>query len=378
MSDDHVPVTAYSPEEARDFFSRLAVYSAECVRVTLLDVHRHWPSKNHYNAWDRREGPLGCVLHYTAGTKFTGTIRHFVLERRASSHLVVGRGLDGRFAELRRQLELDRDLRAEVSLVVPPGKPAWHAGWVNRFLYGIEVRNAGVLRPHPRELGRPSALVQGISRDDFFRYGNRPVEELDFYWWPDGWTSKFSGEVVNVRGSWWETWSRGSVATVITLLRYLASLHPGRFRPEWLLCHHHVNRHKNDCVLLPDLGGIRDAVLHPRTHVDEIPWLAELDDADEAFEDAREPWVLQQGERQSDRAEEDLDDFDPELVEGSETRAWQAREGLRRLGYHVGTDETLLASIRIYQRSRGLTVDGVAGYRTLAVLDRELKSWRLT
>jgi len=374
-------VLHYTPAEARDFFARLAAYSAEYVRVNLRDVHSAWPSRNRYPEWgDAYDGaPIGALLHYTAGTRFSGTIRHFVKEHRASSNWVVAKALDRKFDELRRSLDLDRDLRAEVSQVVPPEFPAWHGGWVNRFLAGIEVRNAGILRPHARRLGRASALVSGIDRRDFLRYPNADAHDLRFYWWPEGWSTEFRGEVTRLRGSWWETWSRGSVATVIVLLRYLNSLFEGSLRPEWLLAHHHVSRVKNDCVLLPNLAGIREAALYDRRHVDEIEWLAELDDVEDGFEYAEEPWQLsgELAERQGDRAEEDLEGFDPVRIEGEIDSAEEVKEGFRRFGYFVGTPGGLLASVRTYQRSRGLAVDGIAGPRTRGALERELRGWRL-
>jgi len=368
-------IVHYTPAEARDFFERLAVYSAAFVRETLPHVHSFWPSKNHYEEW-RDGAPIGNVLHYTAGTRFGGTIRHFVLEHRASANWVVARGLDPKFSELRRQLELDRDLRADVVQVIPPDQPSWHAGWVNRFLTGIEVRNAGILRAHPKKMGRPGALAGGMSRDDFFKYGNLAREDLDFFWWPDGWTSRFEGEVTHCHGSWWETWTRGSVATVVTLLRYLNALYPGKMRPEWMLAHHNVLSTKSDCVYAPDLASIRSSVLTSREHVDNLEWLSLLDDAEDTFEDEDDPWMLRDlSERQADRAEEDVDDF--HVVDGRVDRPEEAREALRRLGYHVEGDDSLLTSVRIYQQSRGLDVDGDVGSQTYAALDKELKSWRL-
>lgn len=370
-------VTQHTQVEAKDFFARLAVYSAEYVRVAINAIHRFWPSKNCYEEWDKG-GPIGHVLHYTAGTNFAGTVRHFVTEHRASSNWVVARALDPVFEETRRKLELDKDLRAEVVQIVPPASPSWHSGWVNRFLAGTEVRNAGILRPWPKKKGKPPSLVQGISQADFLSQASASPDDLDFYWWPNGWTSKFSGEVTNLRGTWWETWSRGSVATVIVLLRYLNSLYPGRLRPEWMLCHHNLNPGKNDCVLLPNAEGIRNAVLYDRTHVDDIPWLAELDDVEEKFSDSDEPWMLRAlGDRQADRAEEDLEGFDPAQIDGVVDTPDEVKEGLQRLGYFVESEQTLSASVRIFQRSRELLVDGVAGSRTQEAIERELKKWRL-
>ncbi len=372
-------VEQHTVAEARDFFERLDAYSAEYVRVALPQVHSHWPTTNRYEEW-KYERPIGNVLHYTAGDKYAGTIRHFVLQHRASSNWLVGKSLDQRFDALRKDLDLDRDLRAEAIQLVSPEFPAWHAGWVNRLCTGLEVRNVGILRPILK--GKSVHFVRSLTRDDFFACSDRDVEDLDFYWWLEGWTKKFTGEVTRVRGingvSWWESWSRGSVATVIIILRYLNSLHPGKLDPAWLLAHHNTNSEKNDVVLPLDLRAIRDAVLYSREHVDEIEWLAELDDFEDSFHDEDDPWILRElDERQADRAEEDLDDFNPRRIEGRVDDAREAVEGLRRLGYCTTSMENVLKSVKIFQRSRNLTVDGVIGPQTCAQLERELRSWRL-
>lgn len=367
-------IELYTRAEAADFFERWGTYSAEYVRVAIPRIHQFWPSRNHYEEW-RNDAPIGATLHYTAGVDYAGTIRHFVLEHRASANAVVGRGLDPRFTDLRKQLELDADLRAEAVQIVGPSKPAWHAAWVNRFLYGIESRNAGILRALPKTT-KANPLIGDPPRAEFFKYGNVDVDELDFYWWADGWTAPFRGEVTNVRGSWWESWSRGTVATVITILRYLNALYPGSLRPQWLVAHHHLTDRKNDCVLLPNLGGIRDAVFS-RTHVDDIQWLAELDDIDDHYQDSDDPWMLRDvGTRQGDRAEEDLEDFHPDVPAGTDIPA-EATDLLGRFGYYVGTASARWESLRTFQRGRLLDVTGKYDRRTATVLERELRSWRL-
>lgn len=372
-------VEQYTVVEARDFFERLATYSAEYVRVALPQVHSHWPTTNLYGEW-KYDHPIGNVLHYTAGTKYAGTIRHFVTRHRASSNWLVGKSLDRRFDVLRRDLELDRDLRVEAIQLVPPEFPSWHAGWVNRLCTGLEVRNVGILRPIPK--GKVVHPVRISSGDEFFACSDRDEDELNFYWWPEGWTRRYKGEVMRVKGvkgaSWWESWSRGSVATVITILRYLNSLYPGKLDPAWLVAHHHVNPHKNDVVLPLDLHALRNAVLYSREHVDELDWLSEMDDSEGSFHDEDDPWLLRElDERQADRAEEDLDDFDPCRIEGRIDDAREAVEGFRRFGYCTTSIENTLKSVQIFQRSRSLTVDGVIGPQTCAQLERELRSWRL-
>jgi len=365
---------------AKDFFERLAAYSAEYVRRLIPNVHRGWPTRNHYDRWHHGH-PIGHVLHYTAGTSFHGTVRHFVEGGGSSSHWVVSKSLDSRADGIRQQFDLGNDLRSECLQVVHPDKPAWHAGWINRLCVGTEVRNAGILRPYPKDppRGTPKRPDRGITHEDFFRFADLDVDDLDFYWWPDGWTTPFNGEVLKVGGSWWESWSRGSVATAIVVLRYLNSIH--ELDPAHMLAHHCVNKHKNDVVLPIPLDKFRDAVLFSKQHVDDIEWLAELDDSEDGYEEVDDPWMLREtAERQADRAEEDVEGYDPDDVDGFVTNPAEVREGLRRLGFYVpeGDEERLHVAIRLYQRGRDLAVDGVAGPVTRGRLANDLAAWRLS
>lgn len=373
-------VTHYSEAEARDFFERLRTYSTEYVRVAVPRVYEKFPSRNFYDSDWSSGDPVGHVSHWTAGTSFSGTIQHFCLSRSASSHWCVAKALDRRFDKLRKDLELDVDLRAETVQTVHPSHPAWHAGWVNRFLLGTELRNAGILRAFPK--GKKPG-PGGMKRDDFFRYGDVDVDDLDFYCWPGGWTAPFRGEVLLVKtphgGAWFESFSRGQVATLITILRYANSLFPGSIDPAWMLAHHNVSRRKMDISLPLDLAGIREAALSSREHVDDIPWLAELDDCEGGFELEDDPWMLRElDERAADRAEEDLDGFDVRADGGRADREYEVRDGLKKLGYFVEAESDLIRSVRIFQQSRGLTVDGVVGPATRSAVARELKSWRLS
>lgn len=380
-------ITHYTESEARDFFERLSVYSDEYIRIALPNVYKKWPSTNCYEEWRYDNYPIGHITHYTGGINFAGTIRHFVMQHRASTNWVIAKALDERFNQLRKDLDLDNDLRSECIQVIGPDKPSWHAGWVNRFLASSEIRNTGILRPC---LKGKMPQEGGVTRDTFFEFSNYDIEDLDFYWWPNGWTSKIPKNmevkrIVNGNGiSFWESYSRGSIATLITILRYLNALYPNKLDPLWMLCHHNVNSSKNDIVLPINLHEIRNSVLFSKTHVDDLDWLSELDDFEDTFKDEDDPWMLKDvNENQVDRAEEDLDGFDPmKKIDGKVDTNNETFRALYRLGYYTGYPETdsevVKRAIKIYQRSRNLTVDGIASHNgpTNKQLTKELKSWR--
>lgn len=381
-------VKHYSEKDARDFFARFAAYSAEVVRVRYRDEYRSWPTRNRYDEerW-AYGGPIGHVLHWTGGTSFRTALRHFTVGGRVAPHWLIGKRRDRANDELRQRFGLDLDLRSETLQIVGSECPAPHCGWANRFCVGTEHRNAGLLRPYPKDPPRGVPRVppreDRIRREEFFRFADLEVEDLDFYWWAEDWTARFRGEVLKLGGLWWESWSRAQLADNVTILRYLTSLRD--LDPTWMFAHHNVNRHKSDVVMPVPLDHFRDSVLYDRRHVDDLEWLAGFDDV-EGDEDGGpagvefdDPWMLSQLDvRGSDRAEEDLEDFDPTDRDGSAGVAW-ASEALARMGYYVphGDEDRLHAAVRIYQRSREITVDGVVGPQTRAALMKDLRSWRV-
>lgn len=369
----------YSEREALDFFARLWTYSAEYVRRIIPTIQRNWPSTNNYSDWTHGT-PVGNVLHWTAGVRFTGTIRHFVLGQRASANWVLAKFLEPSLQLLRRDLGLEADLQVEVCEVVPPTKPSWHAGWVNRLLTGMELRNAGFLRPSPR--GRlVGHLHAGISVEKLMSCDTRDPEELDWYWWPEYWTTPFPwrDEVVKLPcGIWAERWSRAQLATVVTVLRYLNSAFPGKLMPEWMFAHHCCYGGKFDIRLGLPAQEVTRSALFSNQHVDDLDWLCGFDgpEVDDQV-DVDDPLEVEELDlAQAERADEDIEGEVVD-VDGDVDCPYEVQEALEALGFWVQGDLPSARVVRTYQRGRGLTVDGVAGGQTRAELTKELRKWKL-
>jgi N-acetylmuramoyl-L-alanine amidase len=107
--------------------------------------------------------PQYLIIHYTANSSVTGTVRHFQKEgSNASAHLIIGR--DG---ELVQMVDFNRK--------------AWHAGesrwgnvWaLNEVSVGIELVNWGPLTPKGSKLmpwtRNPNDAVDGIDAGQFTR-----------------------------------------------------------------------------------------------------------------------------------------------------------------------------------------------------------------
>jgi len=122
-----------------------------------------------------------------------------------------------RYAEINNKFPLLKGMPSDI-VFFGDDLAFWHAGWVNRWCYGIEVRNCG---PLVRSQSRSSSAFLWAHR---YRYrGRQPIKVGRFYW---------------------EPYTRQQIESVLWIGRLMAAIHP--IRPEWLLGHCHVSSTR-DC-----------------------------------------------------------------------------------------------------------------------------------
>jgi len=148
-----------------------------------------------------REEPEACIIHYTAGTRASGSVSWFANhESKVSAHFVVSR-------------------KGDVTQCVPLDRAAWHAGVsempdkdgemrgnVNKRTIGIELANLGYLVK-----GSGDKFYYEIGRRTFkYRGDLRPVRaELTY------------DNGVTVEG-WWEPFPDAQIAGLKSLLEEIA------------------------------------------------------------------------------------------------------------------------------------------------------------
>jgi hypothetical protein len=124
----------------------------------------------------------------------------------------------------------------------------WHAGWVNTWAYGCEVRNCGPLRSTPGG----AYLWAGTNR---YR-GRQPLR---------------------IGHSWWEPYTRQQIGAVVWLGRLMAAVHP--IRMEWTLGHCHVSSSRDfDPGKAFPLQEVRSYILDPNFRDKEISSIELLKD----------------------------------------------------------------------------------------------------
>jgi len=367
----------FSKKQADEFFKALRAASVEILKHYGLPLDQ---GGKRYKEWT--DGyPVGVIEHFTAGVTWKGSISW------------LNQGGHGNQVSCQMMI-LDRMIPAVQAIYdkYPPLKmltvvtillsdgiiPCWHAGWVNRRLFGIENRNAGPLRG----------------------------ENMDWRWWANGWKAKFPHEKLgkmpqNVDGTWWEPYTHGQVCANIIVCQMLQCLYEGNMDARWFLPHSAVTGTKWDTGRLYPLDNVRTAVFEQQAIAD-LQWLHQfkadpqyMDDYDEAED---QEFLLELAKRQDDRFDnvdwnEDLVVVEEPpgadlqmLVQGGKWREelGAVRRGLAMLQYKVPAtssevldNDTALAVYQFQRSQKHLDNDKIPGNVTQKAIMARLKQFKL-
>lgn len=364
----------FSVAESGEFFEALRDASVEVLRSSGLPIdqgHKRYRSFKHGR-------PIGVTEHFTAGVAWKGVVRWLNDGTHDNSvscqMLILDRMLPEVKAAYDKHHEL-KDLEVVVLLLSDGIVPCWHAGWVNRLSFGIENRNAGLLR------GKPG----------------------DWRWWANKWRAKFPykqlGKVpVLIDGQWWEPYTVGQIKANILVGQHLHCLYrsTGGLEPGWFLPHSATTGSKRDTGRAFPLQDVRDAVF-AQAPIKGVPWL-------KAFADNPSDYVLNiedEDDRlfllelpQTDRREGEADLAaigempSPDLQALVQAGSWKdeldsVRRALAKLGYVTGghgptLDPDTALAVYQFQKSVGLKpYDKIPGDETQEALHRRLAAFRL-
>jgi len=335
---------------------QLQEYTVEVQK--LLGINPVGKKRNSYGLFVDGQ-PTGAVTHFTASNQAKGPKRPYgrlpVLLERFKSHGEQGVGcqfvmwddIEPRFDSMRARYPLINTIPAEM-FCFGFDEAYWHAGWANRWAYGIEVRNCGQLQ----------------------RQSNGA------YYWNHGKIRYRGKPPIKVGYSHWEPFSWSQMVGTLWIHRVMSTIYD--IQPERFLGHVHLTSTRTDPGPHFPIHEMREfALLRKDWPLLQAPFLLEFAERrDAGFETAAfdDPLVsedsLHQGMYRHDwDGVPGKDEFDltpmvnvPGAVEAAVSElgkpdllSW-AKSQLRSTGYYVGSvpneptpDPEFLEALRIFQ-----------------------------
>lgn len=358
--------------DARAFFEQLATFSRRYYAAEIREGLTESPWC--YDGFADGQ-PVGAVIHYTADEDLHRVLRWFMLPEfhaEVSAHAIVSDRRLGLHDELAADLPLVQELPATVLQVVPPGKVAWHARWVNRKCYGIENVNAGPLRVLERsDDGQPKQFATWRSRD-------RRSQE-----WTMPWQVPYKTPE-RMFGSWWAPYTPEQVEANVLLLRYVKQLFP-QLRKPWILGHEGHQERKRDPGPMFPINGVRQAVWDDWKPVRRYDWFRLFEHDGRSGETLRDRLVIGHAlalgsETPHPSPAVSWARFESAIraLPGKREFGVTGKTGLAVLGYYVaamdeGLDTDEVQSVWLFQKMMGLTTDGKPGPITKGALVSRLE-----
>jgi len=365
----------FSKQTAKEFFE--AWRQASVAIMSYYDLPTGPGKKT--RPW-KKGYPIGETEHYTAGVTWKGTVRWLNGQDNMSSscHALI---LDRRIAEIDdiwSQYPILQQIPVTALLMADLKAGTWHAGWVNSLNFGIENRNAGILRG-----------TQGA-----------------WTWWAKGWKAPFPHQELGktpifMDGHWWEPYTYGQIVANIIVSQMLYCLNgEGSMDQRWFLPHSATEGTKWDTGRAYPLSNVRDAVFG-QVPVEQLTWLQSfkadpmyMDDYDEEEDDE---FLAELAARQGTRDAEEPEDLhsctevpDADLQALVQDGNWKdelptVRRALNLLGYCYGhqslhanvLDEDTALAVYQFQVSMKLKADKIPGDKTQKALMKRLTDFGL-
>jgi len=218
--------------------------------------------KNNYGPY-AEGGPNGAIMHYTASNasyhpkkrpygRMPVLLPRFARgsKQKVGVQFIIFDKLHDGLKELRDRYPALKDMAADV-IFTGDDLTFWHAGWANKWSYGIEFRNIG--------------QIQKDSRGNFF--------------WHRGKIKYVGREPIKIGKGYWEPYTRAQMATGLWVNRAMCACHG--ILPHRFLGHTHVSNTRIDPGPHFPIHEMRAYSYDPNLvdiPLDMVPFLREFDD----------------------------------------------------------------------------------------------------
>jgi hypothetical protein len=204
----------FDKETAIEFLLECQNFTSEYVLNHARELVTTWPLTNVMPKNVFQFKPEGAVVHISETPSMWNAL-HMQTRNLFSSHFLV---MSGQRAMHLQNYPLLSQLPSTIFMLYPLDAMIPHAGYMSPRTWGIELRNAGRLRPvltgnKPLPLMPSEETERNFMATDNVKY--------DCYWRQDLWRHKFNGPVANFEDYYYELPTVSQVISLTALLRAL-------------------------------------------------------------------------------------------------------------------------------------------------------------
>lgn len=209
----------FNKDLAREFLTECWNFTSEFVLNNARELVPTWPLSNTMPRNVFKFNPEGAIVHISETPSMWNAL-HMQTGHVFASHFIVMSGNRARGPLSRYPLL--KQLPSTVFMLYPLEALLPHSGYLSNRTWGIELRNAGRLRPVPKGL---TAMPLMPSEETDRNFVVNDDENYDFYWKQDLWRNKFDGPVGRFENSFYELPTIAQVTSLIAILRALDCIH---------------------------------------------------------------------------------------------------------------------------------------------------------
>lgn len=205
---------------AHEFIDECHSFTEEFILNYAKEMIATWPLTNILPSSIFKFKPKGAIIH-TSNTMSLWNELHLCTKHIFGTHFVItSSNHDPNISKY----PLLAELPANILMMYPIDALVPHSGYISPFTWGIELRNAGLLRPSHKGM-KPTPILPSEETERNFRV--TPNIEYDAFWRNKLWCYPFNGSIIQWEDYIYELPFVNQIVSLIALLRALDQLSGG-------------------------------------------------------------------------------------------------------------------------------------------------------
>lgn len=200
-----------------EFLDECQQFTEEFVVNYAKELFPSWPLSNKLPKRHFDFEPSGIIVHPTESPSIWNSL-HMCTRHVYGTHFIVLSGRNQVITHHLKRYPLLSALPSPVLLLYPLTDHIPHSGYLSSKTWGIDLRNAGRLRPY-RKGAPPTPLMPAEETESNFK--TTPGVAFDSYWRQNLWCYPFEGNIFQHDDRIYEIPSHHQVISLIVLIRVL-------------------------------------------------------------------------------------------------------------------------------------------------------------